>query len=89
MEINGRPVLKPLFAMAADDPAMPVPKNVIIEFIPVGAYVKVSAVDPATLTEVSIVGDPHAGEARLKREVVRRLEYVLAKKGGKTRAKPA
>ena len=66
--------------MAADDLAMPNPKNVIIEFISVGAYVKVSAVDPVTLTEVSIVGDPHAGEARLKREVVRRLEYVLARK---------
>ncbi len=64
------------------------PKNVIIEFIPVGAYVKVSAVDPVTLTEVSIVGDPHAGEARLKREVVRRLEYVLARKGRGGSAKP-
>ena len=54
-------------------------RNVIIEFYPVGAYVKVSAVDPVTLTEVSIVGDPAAGEAGLKRAAVKRLEYVLAR----------
>ena len=78
---NGRaPPLKSLFAMPAHDRAMVNPRNVIIEFYPVGAYVKVSAIDPVTLTEVSIVGDPQAGEARLKREAVRRLEYVLARK---------
>ena len=30
--------------------------RIIIEFIQVGAYVKVSAVDPVSLVEVSIVG---------------------------------
>ena len=55
------------------------PKEVIIEFQRVGAYVKVSAIDPDSLTEVSIVGDPHAGEAMLKRLAVQRLEYVLAR----------
>ena len=54
-------------------------RNVIIEFYPVGAYVKVSAVDPVTLTEVSIVGDPAVGEAGLKRTAVQKLEYVLAR----------
>ncbi len=58
-------------------------KEVIIEFHPVGAYVKVSAIDPETLTEVSIVGDPQAGEARLKRVAMQRLEYVLARKAGR------
>ena len=62
---------------------MAAPKEVIIEFHCVGAYVKVSAIDPETLTEVSIVGDPHAGEATLKRLAVRRLEYVLARKAGR------
>ena len=51
--------------------------NVIIEFRQVGAYVKVSAIDPATYTEVSIVGDPARSEDALKRAAVRRLEYVL------------
>jgi hypothetical protein len=43
------------------------PNGILIEFYPVGAYVKVSAVDPITLTEVSIVGDPAAGEEALTR----------------------
>ena len=54
--------------------------EVIYEFIPMGRYVKVAAVDPATLTEVSIVGDPAAGETLLKRQARRKLAYVLAKK---------
>ncbi len=59
------------------------PKEVIIEFHRVGAYVKVSAIDPDSLTEVSIVGDPQAGEAMLKRLAVQRLEYVLARKAAR------
>lgn len=53
--------------------------SVIIEFVPQGAYVKVSAIDEATLTEVSMVGDPRAGEARLKQLAVQKLNYVLEK----------
>jgi len=51
--------------------------SVIIEFKPCGHFVKVSAMDPGTLTEVSIVGDPSRGEAELKRAAVRKLRYVL------------
>lgn len=51
-------------------------EGVIIEFRPVGAYVKVSAVDPSTLDEVSIVGDPRQGEAALSALAVRKLRYV-------------
>lgn len=58
------------------------PENVIIEFHRVGAYVKVSAVDPRTLTEVSIVGDPNAGEEMLARAAIRKLQYVMGRKGG-------
>ncbi|WP_255448338.1 hypothetical protein [Telmatospirillum sp. J64-1] len=36
--------------------------------------------DPATLTEISIVGAPDAGEAMLKATARRKLEYVLEKK---------
>ena len=56
--------------------------GIIIEFHRVGAYVKVSAVDPRSLTEVCIVGDPAAGEAALTRAAIRKLEYVLARKSG-------
>ncbi len=53
--------------------------RVIIEFIRVGAYVKVSAVDPVTGTEVSIVGNPASGEEVLKRTALRKLKYVFNK----------
>ncbi len=51
--------------------------DVIIEFHQVGAFVKVSAVDTVTYTEVSIVGDPTRSEDALKRAAIRKLEYVL------------
>jgi len=57
-----------------------VPDEIIIEFHRIGGSVKVSAMDPATLTEVSIVGPANAGEETLKRNVLRKLEFVLAKK---------
>lgn len=57
-------------------------QDVIVEFHRIGAYVKVSAVDTHSLTEVSIVGDPSAGEEMLARAAVRKLEYVMARKGG-------
>jgi hypothetical protein len=53
--------------------------RIIIEFIRVGAYVKVSAVDPVSRVEASIVGDPASGEAILKRTAIRKLKYVLEK----------
>ena len=56
-------------------------REVIIEFYPVGGFVKVSAMDTATLTEVSIQGPLNAGEETLKRNALKRLEYVLKKKG--------
>ena len=52
----------------------------IIEFHRIGNVVKVSAMDPASLTEVSIVGDPAAGEVELRRLAVRKLEFVLARR---------
>jgi hypothetical protein len=55
-------------------------RDLIIEFHQIGDYVKVSAMDATTLTEVSIVGDPMAGEAELTRIAVRNLKYVLEKK---------
>ena len=53
--------------------------EVIIEFHRIGNSVKVTAVDPESQIEVSIVGPPRAGEELLKRTAIRKLEYVLAK----------
>lgn len=59
--------------------------GIILEFIQVGAYVKVSAVDVRTGTEASIVGDPARGEAALRQTAIRKLRYVMDKnrKGGR------
>lgn len=56
-------------------------REIIIELFPVGNLVKVSAMDTKTLTEVSIQGPKSAGEEILKRNAMKRLEYVLKKKG--------
>jgi hypothetical protein len=54
--------------------------NYIIEFVQIGASVKVTAVDPKTMTEVSIVGGAQYSQEFLTRQAVKKLEYVLAKK---------
>ena len=51
----------------------------IIEFTRVGTAIKVTAADPATMTEVSIVGAPGYSQEFLTRQAVKKLEYVLAK----------
>ncbi len=54
--------------------------EVIIELYQVGNAVKVTAVDPETLVEVSIVGSPSQGEEMLKRSAINKLNYVLRKR---------
>tara|TARA_B100000029_G_C17114562_1_gene792737 strand:+ start:183 stop:401 length:219 start_codon:yes stop_codon:yes gene_type:complete len=56
--------------------------EVLIEMYQVGNAVKVSAVDVATGTEVSIVGSPSTDEETLKRTAVNKLNYVLRKGAG-------
>ncbi|MFQ5347476.1 MAG: serine hydroxymethyltransferase [Rhodothalassiaceae bacterium] len=56
------------------------PHGAIIEFIPLGNSVKVTAVDPATGTEVSIVGAASASDRELSALALRKLAYVLERK---------
>jgi hypothetical protein len=56
--------------------------EVIIEFHRIGASVKVSAMDTAPLTEVSMAGLASASEAQLTQAVIKKLEYVMAKNKG-------
>lgn len=58
---------------------MPLPRNIIVEFVPVGKFVKVCAVCEDTGREVSIVGDPNASKAELEALAVRKLNYVMTK----------
>lgn len=56
-------------------------REVILEYHQVGSYVKVSAIDAKSLTEISVQGPANAPESLLKRNALKRLEYVLKKKG--------
>ena len=55
-------------------------REVIFEFHPIGNIMKVTAVDVATMTEISIQCPIHAGEMVFKKNALMRLEYVLRKK---------
>lgn len=56
-------------------------REVIVEFTPVGNIMRVTAMDTATLTEIVISGPKTTPQTTLKRNAVKRLEYVLRKKG--------
>jgi len=55
-------------------------REVIIEYHNVGQFVKVSAMDVVTLIEASIQGPATTPETILKRNALKRLEYVLRKR---------
>lgn len=54
--------------------------NYIIEFIPQGRYVKVTAIDPVTGIEAVIVGDASQSQAILQRTAIQKLEFLISKK---------
>ncbi len=58
-------------------------RDVLLEFRQIGDYVKVTAIDPVSLREVSIVGSPRTPEPDLIRLVLRKLDFV------ETRESPA
>lgn len=56
-------------------------REVLIEIVTLGTFAKVTAIDCSTGTEVSITGPANAQRASLERAAVRKLEFVLNKKG--------
>ena len=76
---DGRPKRKVLLLVRMQQDQ----SEVIIEFYRMGHYIKVSAVDPVSLTEVSIVGSPQVGQTTLERTAIQKLRYVLDRKSGK------
>ena len=56
-------------------------REVIFEIQAIGQYVKITAMDTATMTEIVMQGPVTASEAVLKANAARKLEYVLKKKG--------
>lgn len=61
--------------------------EVLIEFKRVGTYLKVTAMHPSTLTEVSVVGPAIGSKELLKRTALAKLDYVLKRGQGKPPAK--
>ena len=56
-------------------------REIIIEFHPYGNLVRISAMDAKSLTEVSIQAPANTAQNIMERNVLRRLEYVMRKKG--------
>jgi hypothetical protein len=54
-------------------------REVLFEFQQVGDYMKVSAIDPLSNTEVSIVAAPRMDKAALKQAALKKLIYVMGK----------
>jgi len=55
-------------------------REILIEIVTLGAYAKVSAIDPLTGTEVSVMGPGNATRASLEAAALNKLDYVLKKK---------
>ena len=55
-------------------------REVLFEFRRVGRFLKVTAIDPDTNTEISMVGNPRYSKEMLKRIATRKLVYVIAKR---------
>ncbi len=56
-------------------------REVFIEFHSIGQFVKVTAMDTASMTEISIQGSAASSEVTLKNAALKRLIYVLKKNG--------
>lgn len=56
-------------------------REVIIEMRPFGTLVRISAMDTKTMTEITLSGPKTTPESILKRNALKRLEYVMKKKG--------
>lgn len=56
------------------------PGEVLFEFKRVGGYVKVTALHPATLTEVSVTGDAKATQSYLQQLALNKLKLVIEKR---------
>ena len=55
-------------------------REVIFEFLRIGAAVKVTAVDVESGIEAAMVGDPNAGQETLRRLAKQKLDYVMSRK---------
>jgi hypothetical protein len=55
-------------------------REVIFEFLRIGAALKVTAVDVESGIETAMIGDPRAGQETLRRLAKQKLDYVMSRK---------
>lgn len=55
-------------------------REVLFEFMPVGNVMRVTAMDTQTLTEI-VISTPKGPEEHMKNMALKRLEFVMKKKG--------
>jgi hypothetical protein len=55
-------------------------REILIEIVILGGFAKVSAIDPVTGTEVSLMGPANASRASLEAAALNKLDFVLKKK---------
>lgn len=58
----------------------PVVGEVLLEMKPIGRQMKVTALDPVSLTEVSFIAPSNAVRTDVKRLAISKLSYVIRKK---------
>ena len=60
------------------------PREVYVEFVVRGAFVKVTAIDAGSGLEASVVGPTNAPRAALSAAAMRKLEYLQKREKGGT-----
>lgn len=53
--------------------------EVFFEFIPIGNFVKVTAIDPVTMTEVSIIANRNLSKELMKKNAINKLKWKIEK----------
>lgn len=69
--------------MSGKDAAGRAGSEILFEFQRVGAYMKVTAIDAATATEVSVAGPASGSTELLKRTAIAKLQFVLKRDAAK------
>ncbi len=64
--------------MASSPSSGPSSGGYLVEFLQIGNAVKVSAIDPKSGVEVSIVGSPRTSRDILTKTAIQKLEFRLA-----------
>jgi len=69
-------------AVAADRTKGPPRREIYVEFVVQGAYVKATAIDGLTGLEASVVGPANASREALSAAALRKLEYLRKRARG-------